>query len=68
MITVAPTKLFNRWEIIRGIEEEHTRFERNNKQFALIMADIDHFLRALISRLPSPSELLHMRRISLSTS
>lgn len=37
------TSLFNRREIVKRIEQEMIRFERSRKQFALVIADIDHF-------------------------
>lgn len=37
------TKLFNRREITKKLEEEQIRYERNNKPFSIIIADIDLF-------------------------
>lgn len=37
------TKLFNRREITKKLEEEQIRFERNNHPFSIIIADIDFF-------------------------
>lgn len=37
------TKLLNRREILKRIEYEKTRFERNKNQFSVIVADLDDF-------------------------
>ncbi len=42
--TIDPlTKLINRREMTKKIEEEKVRFERNKREFSFIIADIDHF-------------------------
>lgn len=37
------TKLINRRELTKKLEEEQIRFERNNLAFSIIIADIDYF-------------------------
>ncbi len=39
------TNLLNRREMQRKIEEERIRFERSNRQFSIIITDIDNFKR-----------------------